>query len=51
MDRRLAAQQDRTSPASLTASPVARASIDLNADLGESYGRWTLGNDDALLER
>lgn len=23
--------------------------IDLNADLGESYGRWTLGDDEALL--
>lgn len=23
--------------------------IDLNADLGEGFGRWTLGNDDALL--
>lgn len=25
-------------------------SIDLNADLGEGYGRWTLGDDDALLD-
>jgi UPF0271 protein len=25
-------------------------SIDLNSDLGESFGRWTLGEDDALLE-
>ncbi len=24
--------------------------IDLNADLGESYGRWTLGDDDAMLQ-
>ncbi|RZL65752.1 MAG: LamB/YcsF family protein, partial [Rhodococcus sp. (in: high G+C Gram-positive bacteria)] len=23
--------------------------IDLNADLGESYGAWTLGDDDAML--
>jgi UPF0271 protein len=23
--------------------------VDLNADLGESYGRWTLGEDDAML--
>ena len=23
--------------------------IDLNADVGESYGRWTLGDDDALI--
>lgn len=25
------------------------ATIDLNADLGESYGRWSLGDDEALL--
>ncbi|GAB2693625.1 LamB/YcsF family protein [Thalassiella azotivora] len=25
------------------------ATIDLNSDLGESYGRWTLGDDEALL--
>ena len=25
-------------------------SIDLNADLGEGFGRWLLGDDDALLE-
>ena len=24
--------------------------MDLNADLGESYGRWSLGDDDAMLE-
>ena len=24
--------------------------VDLNADLGESYGRWSLGDDDAMLE-
>ena len=24
--------------------------VDLNADLGESYGRWRLGDDDAMLE-
>jgi UPF0271 protein len=24
--------------------------VDLNSDLGESYGRWTLGDDDAVLE-
>ncbi|MDN5932390.1 MAG: LamB/YcsF family protein, partial [Pseudonocardia sp.] len=23
--------------------------IDLNSDLGESFGRWTLGDDDAML--
>jgi 5-oxoprolinase (ATP-hydrolysing) subunit A len=26
------------------------ARIDLNADLGEGFGQWTLGDDDALLE-
>ena len=25
-------------------------SIDLNCDLGESFGRWTLGQDAALME-
>jgi 5-oxoprolinase (ATP-hydrolysing) subunit A len=25
-------------------------SVDLNADLGESYGRWRLGDDEAMLE-
>ena len=24
--------------------------IDLNADLGESFGSWTLGDDDAMLD-
>ncbi|MGB6072065.1 MAG: 5-oxoprolinase subunit PxpA [Rhodococcus sp. (in: high G+C Gram-positive bacteria)] len=28
---------------------MTRVSIDLNADLGESYGAWTLGDDDAML--
>ncbi len=23
--------------------------VDLNADMGESYGRWTLGDDEALM--
>lgn len=29
-------------------SPMS-ATIDLNADLGEGFGRWTLGDDDAML--
>lgn len=29
---------------------VAGPGIDLNADLGESFGRWTLGDDDAMLD-
>lgn len=29
---------------------VTRSSIDLNSDLGEGFGRWTLGPDDELLE-
>lgn len=24
--------------------------IDMNSDMGESFGRWTLGDDEALLE-
>ncbi|OZF33896.1 5-oxoprolinase subunit PxpA [Rhodococcus sp. 14-2483-1-2] len=28
---------------------MSRVSIDLNADLGESYGAWTLGDDHAML--
>ena len=27
-----------------------RRSVDLNSDVGESFGRWTLGDDDAVLE-
>ena len=36
----------------MTKAPSARRdrSIDLNSDLGEGFGRWTLGDDDALLE-
>ncbi len=26
------------------------ATIDLNSDMGESFGRYTLGHDEALLE-
>lgn len=29
---------------------AAATSVDLNADLGESFGRWRLGDDDALLD-
>jgi 5-oxoprolinase (ATP-hydrolysing) subunit A len=29
---------------------VTTLQIDLNADLGEGYGRWTLGDDEALLD-
>ncbi len=28
---------------------MSRSSVDLNADVGESYGRWSLGDDEALL--
>jgi lactam utilization protein B len=27
-----------------------KPTIDLNADLGESYGAWTMGDDQALLD-
>jgi UPF0271 protein len=30
-------------------APAPAAAVDLNADLGESFGRWTLGDDAALL--
>ncbi|ROP43242.1 LamB/YcsF family protein [Pseudokineococcus lusitanus] len=29
--------------------PAGPATVDLNADLGESFGRWVLGDDEALL--
>lgn len=31
-------------------NPSVPASVDLNADIGEGFGRWTLGDDDALLD-
>src|SRR4051794_39672624 len=33
-----------------TLRAVSPSSIDLNADLGEGFGVWRLGDDDALLE-
>ena len=30
--------------------PVRARTVDLNSDLGEGFGVWTLGDDDALLE-
>ena len=30
-------------------SPVDPNAVDLNADVGEGYGRWSLGDDDALM--
>ena len=35
--------------AEVPARDTKRVSVDLNADLGESYGRWTLGDDEAML--
>jgi UPF0271 protein len=29
--------------------PLTAPRVDLNADMGESYGRWTLGDDDSLM--
>ena len=29
--------------------PTPRISVDLNSDMGESYGRWQLGDDEAML--
>jgi UPF0271 protein len=39
----------RVQAGSSTASPAALR-IDLNADLGEGFGRWNLGDDEALLD-
>ena len=33
-----------------TAEPMGAGRIDLNSDLGEGFGTWRLGDDDALLE-
>ena len=35
-----------TSPSGTSATPT----IDLNSDLGESFGAWTIGNDSAVLD-
>ena len=46
-------QTDTATPGRPTGTGGAEATgprIDLNADLGESFGTWTLGDDDALLE-
>jgi len=44
------AGDERAQPAGdQSAGPVAPPSVDLNADVGESFGRWTLGDDDGLL--
>src|SRR5437868_11472530 len=40
------AQRGRVCPIIPVAMPTR---VDLNADMGESYGRWTLGDDDALM--
>lgn len=32
------------------AGPRHSVTVDLNSDLGESFGRWTLGDDDAMLD-
>ena len=29
--------------------PVSSPRVDLNSDLGESFGRWVLGDDEAML--
>jgi UPF0271 protein len=39
----------RTRRSSLAAERSAAPAIDLNADVGESYGAWTMGDDAALL--
>ena len=37
-------------PASSELAAIMTQSIDLNSDLGESYGAWTMGDDGALLD-
>lgn len=34
----------------MTVDPVPSTSVDLNADLGESFGTWRLGDDEAMLD-
>src|SRR3954471_14739914 len=41
---------DRHLDAGVRLRAVSQPSIDLNADLGESFGVWRLGDDDAMLE-
>src|SRR3954464_6645262 len=41
---------DRHLDADARLRAVSQPSIDLNSDLGEGFGQWRLGDDDALLE-
>lgn len=34
----------------MTTEPGATPTVDLNSDLGEGFGRWTLGDDEAMLD-
>ena len=45
----MAGQQSAQPAGDQSAGPAAPPSVDLNADVGESFGRWTLGDDDGLL--
>lgn len=38
------------STAPLSSTPGSRGRVDLNSDLGEGFGIWSLGDDDALLQ-
>src|SRR5207342_409254 len=46
--RRAPGVADRVGHPRRSVAPV--TAIDLNADLGESFGRWTLGDDEAMLD-
>ena len=48
VDRRVATRRRRSARLRPVSTSGARP-IDLNADLGEGFGRWRLGDDDALL--
>jgi UPF0271 protein len=43
------AGQHRGNAVDMSLQPGGRRTIDLNADVGESFGRWQLGDDDALI--
>ncbi len=44
-----AAPVEEAAPTEPGADPEPAGRVDLNADVGESYGRWQLGDDEALL--
>jgi UPF0271 protein len=49
-DHNRTSETHQTSEASAIDTSSPTVTIDLNSDLGEGFGAWTLGDDDALLE-